>query len=119
MNDCMVNMLRKIVHQVGFIYKIIYMIIEKTCEIQENFLEERVCSHVNKWLFNLFVCLFVCFSSCFQLVGKESYDLNDMQSLLQDPNNIDLYDVYNKYNVEGVQVNMFKTCEIKLPFNIP
>jgi len=53
------------------------------------------------------------------LVGKESYDLNDMQSLLQDPNNIDLYDVYDKYNVEGVQVNIFKTYEIKLPFNVP
>ena len=65
------------------------------------------------------ICLFVCFSSCFQLVGKESYDLNDMQSLLQDPNNIDLYDVYNKYNVEGVQVIIFKTYKIKLPFNSP
>lgn len=53
------------------------------------------------------------------MVGKESYDLNDMQSLLQDPNNIDLYDVYDKYNVEGVQVNIFKTYEIKLPFNVP
>ncbi|PNF39070.1 hypothetical protein B7P43_G04343 [Cryptotermes secundus] len=42
-------------------------------------------------------------SSCFQLVGKESYDLNDMQSLLQDPNNVDLNDVYDKYNVQGVQ----------------
>ncbi|KDR10809.1 Cadherin-23 [Zootermopsis nevadensis] len=42
-------------------------------------------------------------SSCFQLVGKESYDLNDMQSLLQDPSNIDLNKVYDKYNVEGVQ----------------
>ncbi|KAJ9597159.1 hypothetical protein L9F63_026952, partial [Diploptera punctata] len=38
------------------------------------------------------------------LVGKESYDLNDMQSLLQDPNNADLNEVYNKYNVEDVQV---------------
>ena len=64
------------------------------------------------------ICLFVCFSSCFQLVGKESYDINDMQSLLQDPNNIDLYDVYNKYNVEGVQVIILQTYEIKLPFNI-
>lgn len=42
-------------------------------------------------------------SSCFQLVGKESYDLNDMQSLLQDPNNVDLNDIYDKYNVQGVQ----------------
>jgi hypothetical protein len=67
----------------------------------------------------LTLCLFACFSSCFQLVGRESYDLNDMQSLLQDPNNIDLYDIYDKYNVEGVQVIIFKTYEIKHPINIP
>jgi hypothetical protein len=58
--------------------------------------------------------LYIFSSSCFQLVGKESYDLNDMQSLLQDPNNIDLNKVYDKYNVEGVQViilfHTFRKC---------
>lgn len=56
-----------------------------------------IIMNYNSWLY-------ICCSSCFQLVGKESYDLNDMQSLLQDPNNIDLNEVYDKYNVEGVQV---------------
>nr|CAD7590795.1 unnamed protein product [Timema genevievae] len=42
-------------------------------------------------------------SSCFQLVGRESYDLNDMQSLLQDPNNSELDQIYIKYNVQAVQ----------------
>nr|CAD7443796.1 unnamed protein product [Timema bartmani] len=41
--------------------------------------------------------------SCFQLVGRESYDLNDMQSLLQDPNNSELDQIYIKYNVQAVQ----------------
>jgi hypothetical protein len=112
----MVNILRKTVHQFGFIYKIIYMI-RKLVKFRKISLRKE---YVHMLIHDCSICLFVfffCFSSCFQLVGKESYDLNDMQSLLQDPNNIDLYDVYNKYNVEGVQVNIFKTYKIKLPFN--
>ncbi|XP_063220299.1 cadherin EGF LAG seven-pass G-type receptor 3 isoform X2 [Bacillus rossius redtenbacheri] len=42
-------------------------------------------------------------SSCFQLVGKESYDLNELQYLLQDPDNTELDNVYAKYGVQGVQ----------------
>jgi hypothetical protein len=68
--------------------------------VSEALLLERF-SHVDdSWLY-------ICSSSCFQLVGKESYDLNDMQSLLQDPNNVDLNEVYDKYNVQGVQVTIF------------
>ncbi|KAG8229142.1 hypothetical protein J437_LFUL009211 [Ladona fulva] len=43
------------------------------------------------------------FHSCFQLVGKESYDLAEMESLLQDPNNADLEKVYKDFGVQDVQ----------------
>lgn len=42
-------------------------------------------------------------SSCFQMVGKESYDLNEMRALLTDPKNEELKKVYRKYHVEKVQ----------------
>ncbi|XP_071439918.1 cadherin-87A [Hetaerina americana] len=42
-------------------------------------------------------------SSCFQLVGKESYDLAEMESLLQDPNNAELDKVYKEFGVQDVQ----------------
>ena len=42
-------------------------------------------------------------SSCFQMVGKEVYDLNEMKSLLTDPKNEDLKKVYSMYHVERVQ----------------
>lgn len=42
-------------------------------------------------------------SSCFQMVGKESYDLDEMRSLLTDPRNKELKKVYKTYHVEKVQ----------------
>ncbi|XP_068081067.1 cadherin-87A [Anabrus simplex] len=42
-------------------------------------------------------------SSCFQLVGQESYDLKDMESLMLDENNADLDQVYGKYGVQSIQ----------------
>ncbi|KYQ51361.1 Cadherin-23 [Trachymyrmex zeteki] len=42
-------------------------------------------------------------SSCFQMVGKESYDLDEMRSLLTDPRNKELKKVYRTYHVEKVQ----------------
>ncbi|KAG7208603.1 hypothetical protein KM043_014812 [Ampulex compressa] len=42
-------------------------------------------------------------SSCFQMVGKESYDLDEMKALLTDPRNEELKKVYRKYHVEKVQ----------------
>ncbi|XP_046625369.1 cadherin-23 isoform X1 [Neodiprion virginianus] len=42
-------------------------------------------------------------SSCFQMVGKESYDLNEMKALLTDPKNEELKRVYQQYNVGTVQ----------------
>ncbi|XP_047097698.1 cadherin-23 [Schistocerca piceifrons] len=42
-------------------------------------------------------------SSCFQLVGKESYDLKDMESLLRDSGNSDLDKVYSDFGVQAVQ----------------
>lgn len=41
-------------------------------------------------------------SSCFQMVGKEVYDLREMKTLLTDPNNEELKKVYRNYNVEKV-----------------
>nr|XP_003700747.1 PREDICTED: cadherin EGF LAG seven-pass G-type receptor 2 [Megachile rotundata]XP_012134616.1 PREDICTED: cadherin EGF LAG seven-pass G-type receptor 2 [Megachile rotundata] len=42
-------------------------------------------------------------SSCFQMVGKEAYDLDEMKALLTDPKNEELKRVYRAYNVEKVQ----------------
>lgn len=42
-------------------------------------------------------------SSCFQMVGKESYDLGEMKSLLTDPKNEELKRVYQQYHVDTVQ----------------
>ncbi|XP_076753802.1 cadherin 74A [Xylocopa sonorina] len=42
-------------------------------------------------------------SSCFQMVGKEAYDLDEMKALLTDPKNEELKKVYRTYNVEKVQ----------------
>ncbi|XP_015601930.1 cadherin-23 [Cephus cinctus] len=42
-------------------------------------------------------------SSCFQMVGKESYDLHEMKALLTDPNNEELKKVYSAYHVDKVQ----------------
>lgn len=42
-------------------------------------------------------------SSCFQMVGKESYDLDEMKALLSDPKNEELKKVYRLYHVEKVQ----------------
>lgn len=42
-------------------------------------------------------------SSCFQMVGKESYDLDEMRALLTDPKNEELKKVYSAYHVEKVQ----------------
>ncbi|XP_026826101.1 cadherin EGF LAG seven-pass G-type receptor 2 isoform X2 [Ooceraea biroi] len=42
-------------------------------------------------------------SSCFQMVGKESYDLDEMRALLTDPRNEELKKVYRMYHVEKVQ----------------
>lgn len=42
-------------------------------------------------------------SSCFQMVGKESYDLDEMRALLTDPKNQELKKVYKAYHVEKVQ----------------
>lgn len=42
-------------------------------------------------------------SSCFQMVGREAYDLEEMKALLRDPNNEELKRVYDKYHVEKVQ----------------
>ncbi|XP_012288169.1 cadherin-87A [Orussus abietinus] len=42
-------------------------------------------------------------SSCFQMVGKESYDLNEMKALLTDPRNEELKKVYRMYHVDKVQ----------------
>ncbi|XP_017888603.1 cadherin-23 [Ceratina calcarata] len=42
-------------------------------------------------------------SSCFQMVGKEAYDLDEMKALLTDPKNEELKKVYRSYNVEKVQ----------------
>jgi len=42
-------------------------------------------------------------SSCFQMVGKESYDLDEMRSLLTDPRNKELKKVYKTYHAEKVQ----------------
>lgn len=84
--------------------QVILRISEKTWEDEEGWLEERRSYDNNLWFY-------IYSSSCFQLVGKESYDINDMQSLLQDPNNIDLNKVYDKYNVEGVQVIFFQAFQ--------
>ncbi|XP_033194669.1 cadherin 74A isoform X1 [Bombus vancouverensis nearcticus] len=42
-------------------------------------------------------------SSCFQMVGKEAYDLDEMKALLTDPKNEELKKVYRTYHVEKVQ----------------
>lgn len=42
-------------------------------------------------------------SSCFQMVGKETYDLNEMKALLTDPKNEELKKVYYNYHVDKVQ----------------
>lgn len=42
-------------------------------------------------------------SSCFQMVGKETYTLGEMKTLLNDPKNELLKDVYKKFHVEKVQ----------------
>ncbi|XP_034950821.1 cadherin EGF LAG seven-pass G-type receptor 1 isoform X2 [Chelonus insularis] len=42
-------------------------------------------------------------SSCFQMVGKEAYDLKEMKSLLTDSKNEELKKVYKKFHVEKVQ----------------
>jgi hypothetical protein len=42
-------------------------------------------------------------SSCFQMVGKESYSLNEMKALLTDPKNDELKKVYKSFHVEKVQ----------------
>lgn len=42
-------------------------------------------------------------SSCFQMVGKESYSLKEMKALLMDPKNDELRKVYEMFNVEKVQ----------------
>ena len=42
-------------------------------------------------------------SSCFQMVGREAYDLEEMKALLRDPKNEELKKVYDKYHVEKVQ----------------
>lgn len=42
-------------------------------------------------------------SSCFQMVGKESYSLDEMRALLTDSKNEELRKVYNTYHVEKVQ----------------
>lgn len=45
-------------------------------------------------------------SSCFQLVGRENYDLSDMESLLMDKNNDELNSVYDRFHVRAVQVSV-------------
>ncbi|XP_051155276.1 cadherin-23-like isoform X2 [Leptopilina boulardi] len=47
-------------------------------------------------------------SSCFQMVGKEVYDLHEMKTLLTDENNEELKKVYRTYHVDKVQ-NCAKT----------
>ncbi|XP_063973499.1 cadherin-23 isoform X2 [Diachasmimorpha longicaudata] len=42
-------------------------------------------------------------SSCFQMVGREAYDLEEMKSLLRDSRNDELKKVYEKFHVEKVQ----------------
>ncbi|XP_057327404.1 cadherin-23 isoform X2 [Microplitis mediator] len=42
-------------------------------------------------------------SSCFQMVGREAYDLEEMKALLRDPKNDELKKVYEKFHVERVQ----------------
>ncbi|KAE8743505.1 hypothetical protein FOCC_FOCC010892 [Frankliniella occidentalis] len=42
-------------------------------------------------------------SSCFQLVGRENYDLSDMESLLIDKKNDELNSVYDRFHVRAVQ----------------
>ncbi|XP_012262137.2 cadherin-23 isoform X2 [Athalia rosae] len=42
-------------------------------------------------------------SSCFQMVGKESYDLEEMKALLTDSKNEELKRVYQQYHVDTVQ----------------
>jgi len=42
-------------------------------------------------------------SSCFQMVGKESYDLDEMRTLLTDSRNEELKKVYRMYHVDKVQ----------------
>ncbi|XP_076162482.1 cadherin 74A [Ptiloglossa arizonensis] len=42
-------------------------------------------------------------SSCFQMVGKEAYDLDEMKALLIDQRNEELKKVYRTYHVEKVQ----------------
>lgn len=42
-------------------------------------------------------------SSCFQMVGRETYDLEEMKALLRDTTNEELNKVYENYHVEKVQ----------------
>ncbi|XP_011302373.1 cadherin EGF LAG seven-pass G-type receptor 2 [Fopius arisanus] len=42
-------------------------------------------------------------SSCFQMVGREAYDLEEMKALLRDSRNDELKKVYEKFHVEKVQ----------------
>ncbi|XP_014206917.1 cadherin-23 [Copidosoma floridanum] len=42
-------------------------------------------------------------SSCFQMVGRESYSLGEMKALLNDPKNEELKTAYKKFHVEKVQ----------------
>ncbi|GLG95415.1 Cadherin-87A, partial [Gryllus bimaculatus] len=42
-------------------------------------------------------------SSCFQLVGRENYDLKDMELLMTDDNNSELKQVYKRYGVQNVK----------------
>lgn len=42
-------------------------------------------------------------SSCFQMVGREAYDLEEMKALLRDARNEELKKVYEKFHVEKVQ----------------
>lgn len=42
--------------------------------------------------------------SCFQLVGPNNYNPKDTISLLEDPNNHELKNVYKKYEVKNIEV---------------
>ena len=42
-------------------------------------------------------------SSCFQMVGKETYTLSEMKTLLTDPKNDELKNVYKQFHVDKVQ----------------
>jgi hypothetical protein len=50
------------------------------------------------------VYYYIVYSSCFQLVGTHTFDVKEMESLLAFSTNPKVQDVYNKYNVQKVQV---------------